>query len=128
MSRRNFLKTTAFAAATTMMSFDTDKKKDVFVHHVYFWLKNPGNKKDKEKLIDGLKKLSKVKTLKFHHIGEPAGTSREVIDGTYSISWLTFFDDRAGQDAYQVDPIHLKFVEECSPLWSKVVVYDTVSV
>jgi hypothetical protein len=38
------------------------------------------------------------------------------------------FDDRAGQDAYQVDPIHVKFVEENQHLWNKVIVYDSVDI
>jgi len=36
------------------------------------------------------------------------------------------FDDQAGQEAYQIHPLHTKFVEENSHLWSKVVVYDSV--
>ena len=40
-------------------------KKGMFIHHVYFWLKNSGNKEDKAKLIEGLKKLSKVSTIKI---------------------------------------------------------------
>ena len=101
-------------------------KKGMFIHHVYFWLKNPDSKEDKAKLIEGLKKLSKVKTIKSFHIGQPAATDREVIDRSYSISWCLFFDNAADQDTYQSDPIHLKFVEECSSLWQKVVVYDSV--
>lgn len=97
-----------------------------FIHHVYFWLKNPDSKEDRDKLIEGLKKLTKVKTIKAYHIGKPASTSRDVIDGSYSISWFTLFDTAADQDSYQVDPIHKKFVEECSHLWSKVIVYDTI--
>ena len=100
----------------------------MFVHHVYFWLKNPGSLDDKTKLVDGLKKLSKVKTIKSIHIGQPAPTNRDVIDRSYSISWLALFDDQPAQDSYQSDPIHLKFVEECTPLWKKVIVYDSVDV
>ena len=102
--------------------------KNAFIHHVYFWLKNPGNNNDLLSLIEGLKKLSSVKTIKSFHIGKPAGTSRDVIDTTYSVSWLLLFDNKEDQDSYQVDPIHLKFVDECSHLWEKVVVYDAVSV
>lgn len=97
-----------------------------FIHHVYFWLKNPDSKEDKAKLVEGLKKLSKVKTIKMFHIGQPADTNRDVIDSSYAVSWFTLFDNAADQQSYQVDPIHLKFVEECSPLWNKVVVYDSV--
>ena len=48
-----------------------------------------------------------------------------MVDDSYSVSWLVFFADKAAQDRYQIDPIHLKFVEDCSPLWERVVVYDT---
>lgn len=99
-----------------------------FIHHVYFWLKNPDSKEDRAKLVEGLKKLSKVKTIKTFHIGQPAGTSRDVIDSSYAISWLLMFDNGTDQQSYQVDPIHLKFVEECSSLWTKVIVYDSVDV
>lgn len=100
---------------------------NVFVHHVYFWLANEGNKEDKKALIAGLQKLSTVKTIKFFHIGEPAGTNRDVIDTSYDVSWLLFFENKADQDSYQVDPDHLKFVAECKHLWKEVVVYDSVS-
>jgi len=102
--------------------------KNTFIHHVYFWLKNPENNSDLLALIDGLKKLTAVKTIQSFHIGKPAGTSRDVIDTTYSVSWLLLFNNKEDQDSYQTDPIHLKFVDECSHLWKKVVVYDTVSV
>ena len=100
----------------------------MFVHHVYFWLKNPRSEDDHAKLIEGLKKLSKVNTIKKFYIGIPAATNRDVIERSYSISWLLFFDDPSAQDSYQTDPIHLKFVEECSSLWNKVVVYDSIDV
>jgi hypothetical protein len=99
-----------------------------FIHHVYFWLHRPKNETDKKDLIKGLKKLSKVGVIRSFHIGEPASTRREVIDSSYSISWLLYFENAADQDSYQTDPIHLKFVDECKHLWKKVVVYDTVDV
>ena len=100
--------------------------KNTFIHHVYFWLKNPGNNNDLLALIEGLKKLSSVKTIKSFHIGKPAGTSRDVIDTTYNVSWLLLFNNKEDQDSYQVDPIHLNFVKECSHLWNKVTVYDCI--
>ncbi len=99
-----------------------------FIHHVYFWLKNPENHSDFEQLIDGLTKLSKVKTIQQFHMGKPAATRRDVIESGYSVSWLLLFKHKEDQDSYQVDPIHLKFVDECAHLWRKVVVYDTVSI
>jgi Stress responsive A/B Barrel Domain len=100
---------------------------NVFVHHVFFWLKEPANEISQQQLVEGLRKLSAVATIQSFHIGKPAATNRNVIDTTYSISWLLTFNTAADQDSYQVDPIHLNFVKECAHLWDKVLVYDTVA-
>jgi hypothetical protein len=102
--------------------------KNVFIHHVFFWLKNAASTEDKQALIAGLQKLASAPTIQSFHIGNPAATSRGVIDNSYAVSWFVLFADAAAQDAYQVDPIHLQFVKECSPLWEKVVVYDSIDV
>src|ERR1700744_75492 len=100
--------------------------KNTFVHHVHFWLKN---KADKEKMIEGLYSLALIKTIRDIHIGIAADTNRDVIDRSYDLSLLILFDDKAAQDAYQDDPIHLLFVENyAKPLAAKVVVVDSVNV
>lgn len=118
------------AALLGITAFKADKNekqmKNVFLHHVYFWLKNPDDKKSYDQLIEGLKKLSQVKTIQQFHIGKPAPTNRDVIERGYAVSWFVKFANDADQASYQSDPIHLRFVEECSPLWSKVIVYDSV--
>ena len=100
--------------------------KNILIHHVFFWLNHPDSTEDLQSLKQGLEKLSAVKTIKAFHIGRPADTRRDVIDSSYALSWCTIFESKEDQDHYQVDPIHLKFVEECSELWSRVVVYDSV--
>ena len=128
-SRRRFIKVIGFSlpvGAVITPGTIFVQKKGMFIHHVYFWLKNAGNKEDKAKLVAGLQKLSKVKTIKNFYIGQPAGTKRDVIDSSYDVSWLLFFDSAADEESYQSDPDHLKFIEECSALWQKVVVYDTI--
>ncbi|HXB96351.1 MAG TPA: Dabb family protein [Puia sp.] len=101
---------------------------NVFVHHVYFWLANPDSREDHAALIAGLKKLSSAPTILEFHIGQPASTNREVIDTSYALSWLVLFATPEDQDSYQTDPIHLQFVKECSRLWDKVVVFDSIDV
>lgn len=131
-TRRDFISATgktAFAGATGIFAVNNTRgmtAKNMFIHHVYFWLKKPSGKEELQKLIDGLEKLSKVSTIKMFHIGKPADTDRDVIDRSYAVSWLAIFENKEGQDSYQVDPIHLKFVRECDQLWSKVIVYDSV--
>jgi len=100
--------------------------KNTFIHHVYFWLKHPESKEDLQKLVEGLEALASVEEIKMYHIGLPAPTDREVIDNTYHISWLNIFETSEDHDAYQVHPKHLKFISDCSSLWSKVKVYDSL--
>lgn len=131
-NRRKFLQQFAFGLTagsliTPASELGNDSKlRSMFIHHVYFWLKNPQSSQDRDQLLEGLKKLKKIKSIKMVQIGVPASTSREVIDGSYTFSWLTIFATPQEQDAYQVDPIHVKFVEEYAHLWSKVIVYDSV--
>ena len=99
-----------------------------FVHHVYFWLNNPESKEDLEKLIAGLQALSKVSEIASFHIGVPAPTNREVIDSSYAVSWLNIFNSEEDEKIYQTHPMHLKFIEDCSSLWRKVIVYDSIHV
>lgn len=97
-----------------------------FIHHVFFYLKQPGDAADKAKLIAALKRLSAAPTIRSYQIGQHAGTTRDVIERGYDVSWTLTFDSAADQESYQEDPIHLRFVDENASLWSKVVVYDTV--
>lgn len=113
------------AAAGTARAQAPALPPQVFVHHVYFWLKTPGDPEARDALIGGLRRLAAAPDILWSHIGLPAESERGVVDDSYSVSWLVFLADRAAEERYQVDPIHLKFVEECSPLWERVVVYDT---
>ncbi len=99
------------------------------VHHVFFWLKNPHSTADLASLLAGLRTLAGIETVRGIHIGVPADTEqRGVVDGSYSASEILFFDDVAGEKAYQVHPIHKKFVADCEHLWQRVVVYDAKAV
>ena len=70
-----------------------------------------------------------IDTVRGIHIGVPADTEqRGVVDGSYSASELLFFDDVAGQNAYQVHSIHKQFIADCEHLWERVVVYDATAV
>lgn len=98
---------------------------NTFVHHVHFWLKD---KAAKHQLIEGLYTLAPIQHIRHIHIGVPAGTDRDVVDNSYDVSLLLLFDDRAAQDAYQVDPVHQLFVDNyAKPLCARVVVQDSVN-
>lgn len=98
----------------------------MFIHHVYFWLKTPGSAEDLKQLKEGLQKLTVIETIGMYQIGTPAATNRDVIERSYSVSWMLMFDNMEDEEVYQHHPLHLKFVEDCSHLWSKVIVYDSI--
>ena len=133
--RRRFLAAaallgTSLAAAALPLSLKTKRKMDSktgIIHHVFFWLKNPGSKEDLQKLLTGLKTLKGIETVRDIRIGVPASTEkRDVVDNSFAASEILFFDDLAGQKIYQDHPIHQKFIKDCSHLWEKVIVYDVV--
>jgi len=99
------------------------------VHHVFFWLKNPDSKEDLAALIAGIRTLAQIETVRSLHVGVPASTEkRAVVESSYSASELMFFDDIESQNIYQVHPLHQKFIAECSHLWSRVTVFDSIAV
>ena len=100
----------------------------MFVHHVFFWLNSPGHPDDRAQLLAGLQKLRALPPIRTSHLGLPADTHRDVVERTYAVSWLLTFDTAEDEAAYQVHPAHQQFVADCQHLWSRVVVYDTVSV
>jgi hypothetical protein len=104
------------------------KQLDYFVHHVYFWFKKPVSKNERTRFETALKKLVTIETITGMHLGVPASTRREVVDRSYTYSLVTTFNSKADHDIYQTHPTHLKFIDECSDLWEKVVVYDSVSI
>lgn len=131
-NRRTFVATAAAlgasAAASAMPTMEQTNKKQL-IHHVFFWLKNPNSKEDQQKLIEGLRTLEKIETIRKLHIGIPASTEkRDVVDNSYHVSEVMFFDDVEGQNVYQVHALHKKFVEQYSHLWAKVLVYDSIDV
>jgi len=127
-SRRTFIVAAATLAATNAGASAAVNVYPKLVHHVFFWLKNRESKEDLARLLEGLRTLAKIETVRGAHFGVPASTEkRDVVDNSYSASEMLFFDDLAGQKAYQDHPIHKKFVEDCSHLWERVVVYDALA-
>jgi Stress responsive A/B Barrel Domain len=98
------------------------------VHHVFFWLKNPASVDDRDQLVAGLQTLAGIPLIRELYVGVLANTEkRDVVDASWQVSELMFFDDLAGQANYQQHPLHVAFVKNCSHLWEKVVVYDTMN-
>ena len=59
-------------------------------------------------------------------VGVPAATTRRpVVDASYDVALIVVCQNVAAEAAYQVDPIHLAFVEKFKTFWSRVQIYDS---
>lgn len=131
MRRRTFLEKTAKVSAVLgFLSLSTTipnkiEMKKLFIHHVLFWLKDPGDSASVKQFEAALKKLVTINDIAEWHLGKPASTRREVIDSTYQYSLLTMFKDKAAHDAYQVHPVHDDFRTVANELCSRVQIYDS---
>jgi len=99
----------------------------MFVHAVYFWLREDLTEAEHRQFIEGLRSLIAIDGVKMGQIGIPAPTNRPVIDRSYSQALLVLFDDKAAHDAYQAAPIHHVFVDRCATFWKRIVIYDSVA-
>jgi hypothetical protein len=97
----------------------------VFSHIVIFWT-DPANPKAADELLAGAEKYLKgIPGVLHYHAGKMATSHRPVVDQTYQVALNLIFPDKATQDAYQVHPLHLEFVEKVfKKVCTKVVVYD----
>ncbi|MBU2526216.1 MAG: Dabb family protein [Bacteroidetes bacterium] len=97
-----------------------DKKREAFVHQVFFWLHQP--ELDLQEQLDAITALGKLEGVRDFSVGVPAQTpARDVVDHSYQISLTVYFDDLASHELYQK---HLDFIEKNKSKWRKVLVYD----
>ena len=97
----------------------------MFSHVVIFWT-DPANPNAADELIAGGKKyLAPIPGALQFHMGKMVGSHRAVVDQTYQVALNLIFPDKAAQDAYQVHPEHVKFVDANKPTWAGVRVFDS---
>lgn len=97
----------------------------MLVHTVYFWLKPELTAAQRADFRRGVESLAGIKAIAAAYIGAPAQTAkRPIIDDSYSVALTVICRDVAAHDAYQVDPIHLAFVERFKTYWVRVQIYD----
>ena len=97
----------------------------MFSHVVFFWT-DPAKASAVDELLAGIDKyLKPIPGVVSLHRGRMVRSHRAVVDQSYQVGLNILFPNKQAQDAYQVHPQHLAFVEAvCQPLCTKVVVYD----
>ena len=95
-------------------------------HCVYFWLKPELTPAQRADFRRGVETLAGIKSVAKVAVGAPAATERRpVIDASYDVALIVICQDVAAQNAYQVDPLHLAFVEKYKTCWTRVQIYDS---
>ena len=97
----------------------------MFVHMVFFWLKDEyKNEQQQAAFRKGVESLLTCSSVHSGYVGTPASTDRPIIDTSYDLSLVVILEDLEAHDAYQVDQIHLNFIDGFKDYWEKVVIYD----
>ncbi len=95
-------------------------------HCVYFWLKPELTAAQRADFRRGVETLIGIKAADQVAVGGPAATpARPVIDHSYDVALIVQCRDVAAEAAYQIDPIHLAFVEKFKGCWARVQIYDS---
>lgn len=100
----------------------------MFVHAVYFWLREDLTSAERHQYEAGLRSLRGIEGVEQGYIGAPAPTDRPVIERGYSRALVLVFADQQAHDAYQVHPVHDAFRADCGSYWTAVKIFDSVSV
>ena len=97
----------------------------MFSHVVIFWTK-PALPNAADELIAGANKyLKAIPGLLQFHVGKMSPSPRPVVEQSYQVALNLIFPSKAAEQAYQVHPQHIEFVEKVfKPLCDKVVIYD----
>ncbi len=100
----------------------------MFIHTVLFWTKENISLEESADFEDGLASLRAIETIREFYIGTPADTDRPVIDSSYSYALIIHFDNESDQNIYQEHTIHHDFIKKNAQYWTKVLVYDCVTI
>lgn len=97
------------------------------LHIVHFWARPDLTETESTELLEGVRSLEAIETVKLFHLGPPAATAdRQVVDNSFSYALVLGFDDVEGHNTYQDHPIHKAFVAAHSEKLAKVRVRDNV--
>lgn len=98
----------------------------MLIHSVFFWLKPGLTPAQRTTFRAEVGRLAAVRTIEKIYVGAPATVpERGVTERSFDLALTLVFRDGAAHDAYQVDPVHLAFVERNSALWTRVQVFDS---
>ena len=100
----------------------------MFIHTVYFWLKENTPEPAREQLVNDCRAyLGRIPTVRHLWSGRPAMTPRDVVDNSYGVGLTVVMDDRNGHDIYQQHELHKEFIARNKQHWQRVQIYDVLT-
>lgn len=129
---KNLVTLLAIASGLTIFSFtclkenpQSDAGDIALIHNVYFWLNEDLSEQEKKDFEIALASLGAISSIESYYWGVPSDTDkREVVDYSYDYAINAIFKSKSDHDAYQEDPIHVKFVNSQEKKFKAVKVYD----
>jgi hypothetical protein len=97
----------------------------MYSHIVIFWT-NPAQTNAADELIAGANKyLKDIPGIRHFHVGKMSPSPRPVVEQSYQVAMNMIFPGKQAEQAYQVHPQHLEFVEKVfKRTCQKAVIYD----
>jgi hypothetical protein len=97
----------------------------MFSHIVVFWT-DPAQPKAPDELIAGANQyLKNIPGVLYFHVGRMSPSPRPVVEQSYQVALNLVFPSKAAEQAYQVHPQHVEFVEKVfKRVCKKAVIYD----
>ena len=97
----------------------------MFSHIVIFWT-DPAQPNAGDELIAGANKyLKDIPDVLHFHVGKMSPSPRAIVDQTYQVALNLIFPNKAAEQAYQIHPQHIEFVEKVfKRVGKKTVIYD----
>jgi hypothetical protein len=97
----------------------------MFSHVVIFWTR-PEIPDAADQLVAGAERyLRPIEGVLSFHVGRMSPSERGVVDQSYQVALNLIFPSKQAEQAYQIHPSHVEFVEKVfKPCCQKAVVYD----
>ena len=96
------------------------------LHHIVLcWLRDPGDRKDREKIIEVTKSFRDIPGVLIAQAGQVIMSDREIVDDSFDVGILIVTKNQEDLQKYLDHPIHQQAKKEVLlPLVERILVYD----
>ncbi len=94
------------------------------VHTVYFWFKKDASIQDINAFTSKTEDLRKIESVGALYYGQPANTTRPIVEKSYHWAVVVHFKDLEAHNTYQADSIHTKLIAQYKHIFERVMVTD----